>query len=117
MLLLVQSVLIGLPNIEQRVGNRCTVSGKHSSSYHNRFAPIILADGCACWQLWRPFPVKWAEDCALGCSIRRAMIDGIDQHCDPRDIAERIKLLAFIVAHLTCSGQELNPQRPLFLGE
>jgi hypothetical protein len=45
------------------------------------------------------------------------MIDGIYEHRHAQRIGEENKLLAFLVAHLARSGQELDTQLPLFLGE
>ncbi len=45
------------------------------------------------------------------------MIDSIDQHRNPGNVGEQDELLALLIAHVTSSGQEFNPQRPFFLGE
>src|SRR5690348_11208619 len=115
-LLLVQAVLAGLPDIEQRIWNRRPISGKHEACYHNWLASSILADGGPHWQFRGTCPVEWAKDRALGCTIRQAMIDGVDQHRYTCDIGEQNKLLALLVAHMTGAGQKLNSRCPFVLG-
>src|SRR5713101_6014712 len=116
-LLLVQPVFVCLPDIEQSTGNGCPSGGKHAPRHDHRLAPTIFADGSPHGQLCCAFPVERAEDRALGCPTRQAMIDGIDQHRDPGNVGEQDELLAPLIAHVTSSGQELNPQCPFFLGE
>ncbi len=116
-LLLVQTVLVSLPDIEQSARNGCPLRGKYPSRHDDRLAAAILADGCSHWQFLRAFPVERAKNCALGCPIRHAMIDSVDQHRYAGNIGEQNKLLALLIAHLAGSGQELNRQCPFFLGK
>src|SRR6266568_839199 len=73
-LLLVQSVLIGLPDIEQRTRNGGSIGGEHPPRHDGWLAPAILADAGPHGQLRSSFAVEGAEDRALGCLIRQAMV-------------------------------------------
>src|SRR6185437_6137690 len=90
-LLLIQAIFVGFPDIEQRAWNRRAIGGKYTSHHDSRVALAILADCCPQWHFWCTFAVEWPEDRTLGCAVRQAMIDGINQHRGTGDIGEQNK--------------------------
>src|SRR5579883_1061654 len=114
-LLLVQTVLVSLPDIEQRARDRRSIGGEHAPTHNDWLPALVLANAGSRRQLRRTLAIEWAKDRALGGPARLAVVDRIDKHRYTGHVREQNKFLAFLVAHLTGPGQELNAQIPLFL--
>src|SRR5947209_11760939 len=113
-LLLIQPVLVRLPDIEQSIRNRCPISRKHAPRHNDWLTPAIFADGCPHCQLRRTLAVERAEDRALSCIVWQAVIVSIYHHHNLTDVVDIDKLRALIVAHVTHPVKKLDTQSPLF---
>ncbi|MCY1296480.1 hypothetical protein D9M70_458670 [compost metagenome] len=76
----IETVVVGLPNVDQRPGNWLPIRVEDPARYDERFAFSIKADVCA-GIVARSFgDIERPENCVLGGSARTAVVDRVDQH-------------------------------------
>src|SRR5690242_8798936 len=79
-LLLIQTVLVGFPDIQQGMGDGRAVERVDMSADHSWLTSAVEVNRGTRRQFARACAIKGAKDCALGDTLLGAVVDGIYQH-------------------------------------
>ncbi|MNV69141.1 hypothetical protein D3C71_1620360 [compost metagenome] len=116
MLHVVETVVVGLPDIQGRAGNRVSCDVEHPAADQRRLALAVQANVRAVLVARRVGHVERTEDRIRRGALRPPMVDCIHQHGRAQHVRQQDVFLAPVGAHLPGSGEELDGLEPLIMG-
>ena len=110
----VETVFVGLPDIDDRAGDRRAVGRTHDAVGIQRLAFQTRRHVGAERHHRRVFRVERPENRTVGAALARLLIDGVDQHRDAQHVGQQNELLPRGATALADLGEELNALHPFF---
>ncbi|MNL12406.1 hypothetical protein D3C87_1332730 [compost metagenome] len=111
----VEPIVVGLPDIQVRAGDRPASRIQHSSADQRRFTLAVQADVCAVFVVRRIGHVERAENCIGRGALGSAMVDRVDQHGRTQHVRQQDVFLTPVGAHLPGLSQELDGLEPFLV--
>ena len=113
----VEAVLVGLPDVEQRAGDRLAVGRAHRAAHEARRAGRAVGEVVAVLEGGRALDEEGAEDGRLGGAGRAAVVHAHHEHRQPEGVGGEDELLALVVGDVAGAREEVDGGEPLLLGE
>src|SRR4051812_17665177 len=113
----VETVLVGLPHVHRRTGQRLTVRTGHPPRHQAGRALVVEVDVLAELPLRGLHHVERPQHGGLRGRAAGAVVDRLHQHRDAQDVGQQDELLPHLVAHVPGAGEEVDREAPLLLGQ